>query len=189
MDPKNLRFTRPSGPKRVIFTNSGLGYYSKTAQPSTYATVALWDISRVYDLLYLVVKLLKCCSNILRSLKHWSQSSKSHLLIIVGVFMKKKCQMFPIVKIFEVITVDFDAQFWKNVNFRDLWNVFEILPTGNCMSKSKMMKRHQGLLERLSDCSPTKDVIKNPLCTNDSEGSSFSIPVLRSVQFLLISSH
>ena len=27
-DPKNLRFTRPSGPKRVIFMNPGLVYYS-----------------------------------------------------------------------------------------------------------------------------------------------------------------
>ena len=51
-NPKNLRFTRPSGPKRIIFMNPGLANYSKTAQPSTYATVALWNISRVYDLLY-----------------------------------------------------------------------------------------------------------------------------------------
>ena len=47
--------------------------------------------------------------------------------------MKKKCQMFPIVKIFEVITVDFDAQFQKKLIFEHFQNVFKILPTGNCM--------------------------------------------------------
>ena len=153
MNPKNPRFTRPSGPKRIIFMIPELVYYSKTDQPSTYATLALWNISRVRDLLYLVAKLLRCCSNILRSLKHWSQSAKSQLLIIVGVFMKKKCQMFPIVKIFKIITVDFDG---KNANFRDFWNVFKILPINSSTQKNKKAKLHQCLLQRIGDCSPLK---------------------------------
>ena len=70
--------------------------------------------------------------------------------------MKKKCQMFPIVKIFEVITVDLNAQFQKSGNFL----VLEILPMNSSTQKNKKAKRHQCLLQRIGDCSPPKHFIE-----------------------------
>ena len=159
--------------------NPELVYYSKTAQPSTYATLALWNISRVRDLLYLVAKLLRCCSNILRSLKHWSQSAKSQLLIIVGVFMKKKCQMFPIVKIFEVITVDFDAQFQKSEILMKCFCFLKFYPWTaalkkikkqnaiNVCSKESVIARHPNILSRFWPVRYMgKDLLYPSLCSD-----------------------